>query len=249
MNILVCISNVPDTTTRIKYSADMKEVDYSGVQWIINPWDELALTRAIELKEANPALVQKITVITAGRADVEATLRKALACGADDAIRVDAASGDSLYTATQLANAVKGDAYDVILCGIESSDYNNSAVGGMMAELLDYNSVSAVSSLNLEGSAVRVTREIDGGKQNIEVTGPVVLIVQKGIAINPRIPSMRGIMTARTKPLKVIPASDAVAASKVVSYEAPPAKSACKMIAPDHIEELVNLLHNEARVI
>lgn len=249
MNILVCISNVPDTTTRIKYSADMKEVDYSGVQWIINPWDELALTRAIELKEANPALVQKITVITAGRADVEATLRKALACGADDAIRVDAASGDSLYTATQLANAVKGDAYDVILCGIESSDYNNSAVGGMMAELLDYNSVSAVSSLNLDGNTIKVTREIDGGKQNIEVAGPVVLIVQKGIAINPRIPSMRGIMTARTKPLKVVPATDVIPASRVVSYEAPPAKSACKMIAPDHIEELVNLLHNEARVI
>lgn len=227
----------------------MKEVDYSGVQWIINPWDELALTRAIELKEANPALVQKITVITAGRADVEATLRKALACGADDAIRVDAASGDSLYTATQLANAVKGDAYDVILCGIESSDYNNSAVGGMMAELLDYNSVSAVSSLNLDANTIKVTREIDGGKQNIEVAGPVVLIVQKGIAINPRIPSMRGIMTARTKPLKVVPATDVTPASRVVSYEAPPAKSACKMIAPDHIEELVNLLHNEARVI
>jgi electron transfer flavoprotein beta subunit len=249
MNILVCISNVPDTTTRIKYSADMKSVDYSGVQWIINPWDELALTRAIELKEAHPALVQKITVITAGGADAEPTLRKALACGADAAIRVDAAGGDSLFTATQLAHAVKGEPFDVILCGIESSDYNGSAVGGMLAELLDYNSVSAVSSLNLEGNSVKVTREIDGGKQSIETSAPVVLIVQKGIAINPRIPSMRGIMTARTKPLKVVAAAAASPGSKVVGYQAPPQKSACKMIDPENIDELVHLLHTEARVI
>jgi electron transfer flavoprotein beta subunit len=249
MNILICISNVPDTTTRIKYTADMKEVDYTGVQWIINPWDELALTRAIELKEANPALVQKITVITVGKADAEPTLRKALACGADDAIRVDAAGGDSLFTATQLAEAVKNEAFELILCGIESSDYNGAAVGGMLAELLDRPSVSAVSSLNLEGDAVKVTREIDGGKQTLETGTPAVLIVQKGIAINPRIPSMRGIMTARTKQLKVVAAATADSPSRVNTYQTPPQKSACKMIDPDQMDKLAELLHTEARVI
>lgn len=249
MNILVCISNVPDTTTRIKYTADNKQVDYTGVQWIINPWDELALTRAIELKEANPALVEKISVITVGKADVEPTLRKALACGADDAIRVDASGTDSYFTATQLAEAVKNEKYDLILCGIESSDYNNAAVGGMLAELLDRPSVSAISALNLEGNVVNVTREIDGGKQVLEVETPAVLIVQKGIAINPRIPSMRGIMTARTKKLQVVAAANADAPSKVISYEAPPKKSACKMIDPENMDELAQLLHNEARVI
>jgi electron transfer flavoprotein beta subunit len=249
MNILVCISNVPDTTTRIKYTADNKAVDYSGVQWIINPWDELALTRAIELKEANPSLVQKITVITVGKPDVEPTLRKALACGADEAIRVDAAGMDSFFTAIQLADAVKTEPFDLILCGIESSDYNNAAVGGMLAELLDRTSVSAVSSLLLEDNKVKVTREIDGGKQILEIETPAVFIVQKGIAINPRIPSMRGIMTARTKQLRVVQATDADTPSRVITYQAPPQKSACKMIDPENMDELAHLLHNEARVI
>lgn len=249
MNILVCISNVPDTTTRIKYTADNKAVDYSGVQWIINPWDELALTRAIELKEANPDLVQKISVITVGKPDVEPTLRKALACGADDAMRVDAEGMDSFFTASQLADAVKNESFDLILCGIESSDYNNAAVGGMLAELLDRPSVSAVSSLLLEDNNVKVTREIDGGKQILEIETPAVLIVQKGIAINPRIPSMRGIMTARTKQLRVVPATDAPTPSRVITYQAPPQKSACKMIDPENMDELAHLLHNEARVI
>lgn len=249
MNIVVCISNVPDTTTRIKFTADNTAVDYTGVQWIINPWDELALTRALELKEANPGLVQKITVITAGKADVEPTLRKALAIGADDAIRVDAVPGDAFDTAAHLAGAINGKAFDVVLCGIESSDYNGAAVGGMLAELLDLPSVSAVSSLNLENGTVKVSRDIDGGKQIIETPAPVVLIVQKGIAINPRIPSMRGIMTARTKPLSVVPAAAVTAPTRVISYQLPPQKSACKMIDPDNLDQLVQLLHTEARVI
>lgn len=249
MNLLVCISNVPDTTTRIKYAVGNKEVDYSGVQWIINPWDELALTRAIELKEANPARVQKITVITVGKADAEPTLRKSLACGADDAIRVDAPAGDAFFTATQLAEAVKNESFDLILCGIESSDYNGSAVGGMLAELLGRPSVSAVSSLNLDNGTVKITREIDGGKQLMETETPAVLIVQKGIAIDPRIPSMRGIMTARTKQLKVVPAVNASTLSRIIVYEAPVAKGKCRMIDPENLDELAHLLHTEARVI
>lgn len=249
MDILVCISNVPDTTTRIRYAAGNKEVDYTGVQWIINPWDELALTRILELREANPALVQKITVITVGKAAVEPTLRKALACGADDAIRVDAPAGDARFTAFQLAEAIKSEAYDLIVCGIESSDYNGSAVGGMLAGLLDYPSVSAVSSLKFEDGVVKLSREIDGGKQSMETEIPAVLIVQKGIAIEARLPSMRGIMTARTKQLRVVPVVPAESFTRIIHYEAPPARTVCRMIDPENLDELAHLLHTEARVI
>ena len=247
MNILICISNVPDTTTRIKYTADNKAVDYSGVQWIINPWDELALARAIELKEAGK--VQKISVITVGKNEVEPTLRKALASGADEAIRVDAAAGDAYFTASQMAHAIKNEPFDLVLCGIESSDYNGSAVGGMLAELLDRPSVSAVSGLDIEGAEVKITREVDGGKQSVQTGLPAVLIVQKGIALDPRIPSMRGIMTARTKPLKVVPAVEQDDFSRVINYEAPPKKSACHIIDAENLDELAHLLHTEARVI
>lgn len=249
MNIFVCISNVPDTTTRIKYKPGNKEVDYSGVQWIINPWDELALTRAIELKEANPGAVEKIVSVTVGKADTEPTIRKALAIGADEAIRVDAVPVDAYTTAFQLAEALKKEGPGVILCGVESSDYNSWSVGGMLAELLEFPSVSAVSSFNIENDKPLVTREIDGGKQSISTSVPVVLIVQKGIAIVPRIPSMRGIMTARTKSLKVVAGTDVQPLIAVSDYQAPPQKSACKMIDPEHLEELADLLHREARVI
>lgn len=249
MNIFVCISNVPDTTTRIKYKPGNKEVDYTGVQWIINPWDELALTRALELKEANAGKIDKIITITVGKADAEPTIRKALAVGADEAIRVDAVPEDAYTTANQLAEALKKESFDIVLCGVESSDYNSWSVGGMLAELLEVPSVSGVSSLNIENGKPTVVREIDGGKQTISTTTPAVFIVQKGIAIIPRIPSMRGIMTARTKPLKVIPGIQATPTVKVSDYQAPPQKSACKMIDPEHIEQLAELLHTEARVI
>lgn len=249
MNIFVCINNVPDTTTRIKYKPGNKEIDYSGVQWIINPWDELALTRAIELKEANPGLVGKITTITVGKADSEPTIRKALASGADEAIRVDADPVDAYSAANQLANALRNEAFDLVICGIESSDYNDMSVGGMLAELLGLPSVSGVSSLNFENNKPIITREIDGGKQVVTCSTPAVLVVQKGIAIIPRIPSMRGIMTARTKPLKVVAGIDTDPLVKVQEYQSPPQKGACKMIHPEHLDELADLLHREARVI
>ncbi len=249
MNIFVCISNVPDTTTRIKFKPGNTEVDYTGVQWIINPWDELALTRALELKEANPAVIQKITVITVGKADAEPTIRKALASGADEAVRVDAAPEDAYSTARQLAEALKNESCDIVLCGVESSDFNNWSVGGMLSEMLNVPSVSAVSALNIDNGKIMVTREIDGGKQQISTPAPVVLIVQKGIALTPRIPSMRGIMTARTKPLKVVAPAAAEPLVKVLEYQAPPQKSACKMIDVEQLDVLPNLLHEEARVI
>lgn len=249
MRVIVCISNVPDTTTKIKLSADGKSIDLAGAQWIINPWDELALTRALELREAQPPVVTQVTVVAVGKTDTEPTLRKALAVGADDAIRIDDAASDAFSVASHLAGALLNEQYDIILCGIESSDHNGSAVGGMLAELLGIPSVSSVSSLAVEAGNVLLTREIDGGKETIGVSGPFVAIVQKGIALVPRIPSMRGIMTARTKPLKVVPATSSKALTSITGYGLPAPKASCHMVAADNMIELVRLLHEEAKVI
>jgi electron transfer flavoprotein beta subunit len=249
MKILICISNVPDTTTKIKPTSDSKAIDLANVQWIINPWDELALTRALELKEAAAGEIESITVLTVGEKHAEPTMRKALAIGADDAIRVDAAPQDAYYAAVQIAEAIKDSHYDIILCGIESADYNGSALGGMLAELMSITSVSSVSKLDIEGDQVKVNREIPGGFEVVEVQTPFVAIVQKGIAKEPRIPSMRGIMMARKKPLNVIEPADAEPLTSFESYEMPQPKAPCKMVDAENVEELVELLHNEAKII
>jgi electron transfer flavoprotein beta subunit len=245
MKILVLISNVPDTTTKIRFSGDNTAFDNAGVQWIINPWDELALTRAMELKEAGG--VESITVANVGEKTTEPTLRKALAVGADNAIRVDANAKDAFFVASQLATVAKD--YDLILSGIEASDYNGNAVGGMLAELLDFNSVSAVSGINLDGDKFIINREIDGGSQVLSMTGPLVAIVQKGIAKEPRIPAMRGIMMARKKPLNVVAAVDAGEKTSFVNFELPSPKAACKMVDEENAKELITLLHEEAKVL
>lgn len=245
MKILVLISNVPDTTTKVRFSGDNTAFDNAGVQWIINPWDELALTRAMELKEAGG--VDTITVANVGEKTTEATLRKALAVGADDAIRIDATAKDAFFVATQLASIAKD--YDLILSGIEASDYNGNAVGGMLAELLDFNSVSAVSGISLDGDKYTINREIDGGSQVLTISGPLVAIVQKGIAKEPRIPAMRGIMMARKKPLNVVAAIDAGEKTSFVNFELPPPKAACKMVDEENAKELITLLHEEAKVL
>ncbi|MCK5135797.1 MAG: electron transfer flavoprotein subunit beta/FixA family protein [Bacteroidales bacterium] len=249
MRILVCISNVPDTTTKVKFSNDNTAFDDSGVQWIINPWDELALTRTMELKEDASNPVSNVTVVTVGPAGAEPTLRKALAIGADDAIRVDAESGDAHFVAAQLASVVNDGEYDMIFCGIESSDYNGSAVGGMLSEMLDIPSVSAVSSLRIENGEAVITRDIDGGKEEVSVPTPFVGVVQKGIAKEPRIAAMRGIMMARKKPLQVVPAIEAEPLIHYQEYVMPEPKAPCKMIEADQVKELVNLLQNEAKVL
>ncbi len=249
MKILVCISNVPDTTTKIKLSGDNKSIDLANAQWIINPWDELALTRSLELKEAPGSKIEKITVLTVGDKNAEPTIRKALAIGADDAIRVDAQPSDAFAAAHEAAQAIKDMGYDIILCGIESSDYNGSSMGGMLAEFLDLPSVSSVSKLEIDGDLVKVNREIPGGFEVVEPAIPFVAVVQKGIAKEPRIPSMRGIMMARKKPLNVVAAAGAEALVEFVEYEPPQPKAACKMIDADNVAQLVDLLHNEAKII
>ncbi len=249
MKILVCISHVPDTTTRVKFLPDLKKLDTTGIQWVINPWDELSLTRALELKDIPANGVEKVTVINVGPVATEPTIRKALAIGADDAIRVDAEPADAFFVAAQIAEVIRQDPYDIILCGIESSDYNGSMVGGMLAEFLGIPSVSAVSGLNIENGKAIVIREIDGGKEILEVPAPFVAVVQKGIAKEPRIAAMRGIMMARTKPIRVAAAAPIEAVTGLVSYELPKPRAACKFVDADHPKQLIDLLQNEAKVI
>lgn len=248
MKIVVCLGNVPDTTTKVKFG-DGTSFDKTGVQWIINPWDELALTRAVELKEDSSNQVSSVTVVTVGGKEAEPTMRKALAIGADDAIRVDIEPADAYSVAAQLTEAIKDKGFDLILAGIESSDYNSSSVGGMMAEMMDLPSVSAVSNMNISGSEVEITRDIDGGKEQVTVSTPFVAVVQKGIAKEPRIAAMRGIMMARKKPLTVVPAAAVESLSEFVSFELPQPKPPCKMVDSENVSELVDLLQNQAKVL
>ena len=244
MKILVCISNVPDTTTKISFS-DNKELNKNGVQFIINPYDEIALTRALEIKEAAGGTV---TVINIGGTGTEPNIRKALAIGADDAIRVNAEPTDAFFVASQIAEVAKKNQYDIILTGRESIDYNSGQVPTMLAELLGLPSVTVATKLDVSGNEATVEREIDGGKETISVQLPFVGSAQKGMA-EPRIPNMRGIMTAKTKTLQVVEAAGGENYTASVRYELPPAKQACKMLKPEEVDQLVEMLHSEARVI
>jgi len=249
MKILVCISNVPDTTTKVRFVEENTRLDTNGIQWVINPWDELALTRALQLKEDKNNAVESVTVAHVGGKESEPTIRKALAIGADDAIRVNAEPKDAFYVASQLAEVVQQNDFDIIFAGIESSDYNGAAVGGMLSELLGIPSISAVSSMELENDQVKIIREIDGGKEQMTSQLPLVVVAQKGIAIEPRIANMRGIMMARKKPLNVVEPLEKDTFVEFMDYELPQAKPPCKMIDPENIQELVDLLQNEAKVI
>lgn len=246
MKILVCISKAPDTTAKIAFTDGNTKFDENGVQFIVNPYDEwYALVRGLELKEANGGTV---TVLNVGGAENDPVIRKALAIGADDAVRIDAATTDALSVAKQIAAYAKDQAFDMILCGKETIDYNGSQVGGMVAELLNLPYVSLATKLDMNGSTATIERDIEGGVEVVEVSGAFVLSAAKGMA-EARIPNMRGIMAARTKPLNVVPAVEASATTSIKSFELPPAKSACKLVDADNVEELVNLLHNEAKAI
>lgn len=245
MNILVCITHVPDTTSRIAFTNGDTEFDKNGVQFIIGPYDDYALARAVELKEQNGG---KITVLNVGEADSDPTIRKALAIGADEAVRVNAFPSDSFFVANQIAAIAKEGSYDLILMGRESIDFNGGMVHGMVGELLGLPSFSPVMQLEVEGSSAKITREIEGGKEKLEVTLPFVAGCQEPIA-EWKIPNMRGIMSARTKPLNVVEPSDSTTHSEISAYELPAAKGAVKMVDADNVGELVDLLRNEAKVI
>jgi len=247
MKILVCISKTPDTTAKIAFTDNNTKFDTNGVQWIINPYDEwYALVRAIELKEADPSTV--IHLISVGGADVEPIIRKALALGGDEAIRVNANSHDSFYIASQIAAVAKQGLYDLIFTGKETIDYNGSSIGGMVSELLDEPYVALASKFDLAGSKATITREMEGSEETCEVELPVVISCQKGMA-EARIPNMRGIMSARSKPLKVIEPVVTDVLTTVDSFELPAAKAGVKLVSADNPEELVRLLHEEAKAI
>ncbi|NVK05690.1 MAG: electron transfer flavoprotein subunit beta/FixA family protein [Flavobacteriia bacterium] len=246
MKILVCISHVPDTTSKINFTNDNTEFDTNGVQFIINPYDEFGLTKAIQLKEAQGGTV---TVLNVGDNTTEPTLRKALAIGADDAIRVDAKPSDAYFVAEQIATVVKENEYDLIICGQESIDYNGGQVGGMVAAMLDLPYASPCVGMDIDGSTATVLREIDGGKEKSKMQLPIVIGGKKGLVEEKdlRIPNMRGIMTARTKPLAAREATGAEARTSAVKFEKPAPKADVKLV--DNVDDLVNLLHNEAKAI
>jgi electron transfer flavoprotein beta subunit len=246
MKILVPISKVPDTTAKIAFTDNNTKFDENNVQFILNPTDEwYALVRAIELKEAQGG---QVTVINVGGAENDQLIRKALAVGADDAVRVDAQATDAFFVAAQIADYAKKEGYDLVITGKETIDNNGFQVGGMIAELLDAAYVGLVADLQLEGDTFKLKREIEGGEELVEAKLPLVVGSQKGMA-EQRIPNMRGIMQARTKPLNVVQPTGDQPQVNVSSYELPPAKSGVKMVSPDNMDELVRLLHEEAKVI
>ena len=248
MKILVCISHVPDTTSKINFTNGDSQFDTNGVQFVINPNDEFGLTRAIWFQEQQGATV---TVVNVGGPETEPTLRKALAIGANEAIRVNATPADGFFVAKQLAEVIKNGAYDVIIAGKESLDYNGGMVPGMIAGILGYNFVNSCTEITVEGTNVKAIREIDGGRESVSTTLPIIIGAQKGLVEEKdlRIPNMRGIMTARTKTLTVLEAVAASVNTKAIKFEKPAPKSAVKLVAADNLDELIHLLHNEAKVI
>ena len=245
MKLLVCISKTPDTTSKIAFTEGNTKFDENGVQWIINPYDEwYALVRAIEMKEQDPTVT--IHLVTVGEADAEPIIRKALALGGDEAIRINIQSNDSFVVASQIAAIAKEGAYDLILTGKETIDYNSACIGAMLSGLLDLPFVSLANHMILNGNIASVKREIEGGEETCEVTLPAIVSCQKGMA-EQRIPNMRGIMAARTKPLKVVEPIAIQATTSIKTYDLPPAKSGVKLVAADNVDELVRLLKEEAK--
>jgi electron transfer flavoprotein beta subunit len=246
MKILVCISKTPDTTAKIAFADNNTKFAADGVQWIINPYDEwYALVRAIELKEADASTT--ISLVTVGGADAEPIIRKALALGGDDAIRINSESHDSYTIASQIAAVAKEGGYDLIFTGKETIDYNGSSIGGMVAELLDLPYISLATKFDIAGTTATVVREIEGGEETNQANLPLVVSCQKGMA-EQRIPNMKGIMGARTKPLKVVEPVAVDSLTIVANFDLPPAKAGVKLVSADTPEELVRLLHEEAKV-
>jgi electron transfer flavoprotein beta subunit len=247
MKILVCITKAPDTTTKIAFTDNDTKFNEQGVTWIINPYDEwYSLVRALELKEAG--IAADIHLVTVGTVDTETVIRKALALGGDEAIRIDVDSTDTYQVASEIANIAKEGNYSLILCGKESIDYNNGSMGASLAELLQLPYVANAAKLDVAGTTVTLNREIEGGEETCSCDMPLVISCQKGMA-EARIPNMRGIMAARTKPLKIVPSANAAVLTTIVGYELPPAKTGVKMIGEEDLDELVRLLHEEAKVI
>ena len=248
MNILVCISNVPDTTSKINFVENDTKFDKNGVQFVINPNDEFGLTKAVWMKESHNA---NVTVLTVGDQSTETTLRKCLAIGADKAIRIDCIAKDGFSVAKEIVQFCQKEKFDLIICGRESIDYNGGLVAGVIAGILDYNFITNCVNLDIKGNNVEASREIDGGIETLECNLPIVLGAQKGLVEESDliIPNMRGIMMARQKPLETIEAQNFEAASENKTYHKPAAKKEVTLVKADEIDKLIDLLENEAKVI
>lgn len=248
MKILVCISSVPDTTSKINFTDNDTKFDANGVQFVINPYDEFGLTRAMWFKEKQGATVH---VATVGAVSTEPTIRKTLAIGADEAFRVNVEPTDGFYVAQQLAEIAKNGEYDLIIAGRESIDYNGGMVPGIMASLLNIDFVNSCIGIEVDGNNATVIREIDGGKETISASLPLIIGGQKGLVQESdlKIPNMRGIMMARKKQLNIVEPIDATKATTDIKFEKPAAKGAVKLVDANNIDELISLLHNEAKVI
>jgi electron transfer flavoprotein beta subunit len=245
MKILVCLSNVPDTTSKITFTENNTKFNTAGVQFIINPYDELALTRALEITEKQGGTV---TTITVGLAETEPSIRKGLAIGAADAIRVNTEATDAYFVAEQIAAYAKTEGFDLILTGRESIDYNSGQVAGLLGEMLGLPSVNVITSIEIENGVATMERDIDGGKEKVSCKLPLIVSAQKELT-EPRIPNMRGIMAARSKPLKVVEATDAEKTSVTLSFDLPPAKGGVKLISPEDAASLIGILHNDIKII
>lgn len=246
MKLLVCVSKTPDTTAKIAFTNDNTEFDTNGVQYIMNPYDEwYALVRALELKEAQGG---SVTLINVGPAANDSIIRKGLAIGADDAVRIDAEPQSALFVAKQIAEYAKNENFDAVFLGKETIDYNGSQVGAMIAEFLDLPFISYASKMEMEGNTATISRDIEGGTEVVEVETPFVVSAAKGLA-EQRIANMRGIMMAKKKPLNVVEPVEFEDITEAVHYELPPPKSEVTLIEPENMDELVRLLHEEAKVI
>lgn len=246
MKILVCISKVPDTTAKISFTNDNTAFNASGVQFIMNPYDEwYALVRAIELTENGKG---ETVVLNVGSSENDAIIRKALAIGADSAVRIESEPTSSSAVAEEISNYARGKGFDLILTGKETIDYNGSELGAMIAEMLDLPYVSYASQLDVNGSVVSIKRDIEGGVELLDADLPLVVSASKGMA-EQRIPNMRGIMMAKKKPLTIEASTAGTGKVEVVKYVTPADKGSVHLIDPDNMDELVRLLHEEAKVI
>jgi len=244
MNILVCVSAVPDTTTKITFVENNTKFNSEGVQFIINPYDELALTKALELTEAHGG---EVVVVTVGETSTEPIIRKALAIGAHKAIRVNSKPMDGMHVARAIASAVKGQSFDLVMTGRESIDYNGGQVAGLLSELLGFGLINVVTEIAVDGNSIVATRDIDGGRERVSYPMPCVVSAQKDLC-EPRIPNMRGIMQARSKPMEVVEYTEEYDDVSYQSYELPAAKGGVKLIDASNAEELIDLLRTEKKL-
>ncbi len=250
MKIFVCVKRVPDTTTKVKVGSDGKSLDPTGVKYVVNPYDEIAIAKAVELRDA--AGDSEVVILSLGPADAATEVRTALAMGADRGILLETGdeAWDSHAVATCLAEALRAESPDLVLFGKQAVDDDEMQVGGRVAELLELPSAHLIGQLEIDGGKLRMSREIEGGTESLECALPAVVTAQKSLA-EPKYPSLKGIMAAKRKKLDQQKVEHPGARTEVVAMELPPDRPPGKIVGKgtDAVPALVELLHGEAKVI